>query len=111
MKKSEQLRIAEILWERLVDAFNEEAKTYDPDAYNSPLGSVGEVYYREVRRPDWWRALGGEQLIGSHHENRGIIELGKKSDGSYEDYWVITHLIEEAHYGEHLETGIILFGS
>lgn len=60
MNKAEQARIAGILWERLVKAFNEESKTYDPKAYNSILGSVGDVNYREVCRPDWWKALGGE---------------------------------------------------
>jgi hypothetical protein len=111
MKKSEQVRIAGILWERMVLAFNEEAKTYIPEAYNSPLGSIGEVSCREVCRSDWWRALGGEQLIGSQCEDRGIFKLGKKNDDGFKDYWVITHLIEDEHHGEHLETGIIRFGS
>lgn len=113
MNKANQARqahIAAILWERLVIAFNEEAKTYDPAAYNSPLGSIGEVYCREVCRPNWWQALGGEALIGSKSENRGLIKNGKVDDG-YEDYWIITHLNEDEHHGEHLETGIIYFGS
>lgn len=111
MNKAEQARIAATLWERLVKAFNEEAKTYDPKAYNSILGSVGDVNYREVCRPDWWKALGGEQLIGSKSENRGWINLKKGVETGFDDHWAITHLIEEEHYGEHLETGTIYFGS
>lgn len=110
MDKKEQARIAEILWGRLVVAFNEEAKTYDPESYTSILGSVGDVDRREVCRPQWWKALGGEALIQSHSEDRGMIINGKVDDG-FDDYWQITHLIEEAHYGEQLETGKILFGS
>lgn len=110
MKKSEQIRIAGILWERLVHAFNEEAKTYNPEGYGSPLGSIGAVDDREVCRPNWWKALGGEELIGSRSENRGMIVNGQVDDG-FEDYWVITHLIEEEHRGEKLETGRIHFGS
>lgn len=40
----------------------------------------------------------------------GVIINGQVDDG-YEDYWVITHLIEEEHHGEKLETGRISFGS
>lgn len=109
--QARQARIAAILWERLVDAFNEEAKTYDAEHPDSPLGSVGDVYCREVCRPNWWKALGGEELIGSKSENRGVVTLGKGKQEGFDDYWEITHLIEEAHHGEHLETGIIYFGS
>lgn len=114
MKKSEQIRIAGILWERLVAAFNEEAKTYDPEKYDSILGSIGEVEAREVCRPNWWGALGGEELIGSHYENkqnRGWISKASGTAPGYSDYWVITHLIEDEHHGEKLETGVIYFGS
>jgi hypothetical protein len=110
MTDSERVKIAKILWERLVEAFNEEAKTYDPEAYESSLGSIGEVGCREVCRPNWWRTLGGEEFIQSWSDNRGLIVNGKPDDG-YDDYWIITHLIEEAHYGEELATGKILFGS
>lgn len=78
MKKSEQIRIAGILWERLVYAFNEEAKNYDPEVYESKLGSIGEVEEREVCRSQRWAALGGEELIGSRQEpelDRGWITL------------------------------------
>ena len=109
MEKSKQLKIAAILWERLVTAFNEEAKTYDPETCDSILGSVGELDCREVCRPNWWKALGGEALIGSHNENRGMIISGDPEGN--ENYWVITHLIEDEHHGEKLETGIIYFGS
>lgn len=109
MNKQEHAQLAEVLWERLVAAFNEEAENYDPEA-SSLLGSIGEVDCREVCRPNWWKALGGEELIQSHSEDRGLIQNGRVEDG-YEDYWAITHLIEEAHYGEQLETGKILFGS
>lgn len=57
-RQAKQARIAATLWERLVDTFNEEAKTYDAEHPDSPLGSVGEVYCREVCRPNWWKALG-----------------------------------------------------
>ena len=110
MTDSERVKIAEILWERLVKVFNEEAKTYDPEAYESSLGSVGNVERREVCRPDWWRTLGGEALIQARSDDRGLIFNGKVDDG-FDDYWEITHLIEEAHYGEQLATGKILFGS
>jgi hypothetical protein len=109
MNQKEQARIAEILWNRLVVAFNEEAKTYDPESYSSILGSIGEVERREVCRPNWWKTLGGEALIQSQSEDRGMIVCGKVEEG-FDDYWEITHLIEEMHYGEHLETGVILFG-
>lgn len=110
MKQSERVRVAGILWERLVHAFNEEAKTYDPESYDSSLGSIGEVENREVCCPNWWKTLGGEELIGSRSEDRGMIVSGRVDDG-YSDYWVITHLIEEEHDGEKLETGRIHFGS
>ena len=61
-------------------------------------------------RPNWWKALGGETLIGSRSENRGVIRAGKVEQG-FDDYWVITHLIEDEHHGEKLETGTIYFGS
>jgi len=75
------------------------------------LGSIGEVEHREVCRPDWWSALGGEGLIGSHSDhNRGWRRKGE-TDDKYDDYWVITPLIEEEHQGEKLESGTIYFGS
>ncbi|CDG03729.1 hypothetical protein [Lactococcus lactis] len=111
MKKSEQVKIANILWERLKKEFNEEAKNYDPEEPNGILGSVGEVECREVCRPDWWKSLGGEKLIQSQaSRSRGLIVTGEVEDG-FDDYWEITHLIEDEHYGEQLETGKILFGS
>lgn len=111
MTNKEQLKIAGILWERLKKEFNEEAKTYDPEAYDSRLGSVGEVENREVCRPDWWKALGGEKLIKSASENRQMFIPGEKLTDDFYDYWEITHLIEGEHYGEQLETGRITFGS
>ena len=49
-------------------------------------------------------------MIGSRSENRGIIQ-DRKVESGYDVYWAITHLIEEEHHGERLETGIIYFGS
>jgi hypothetical protein len=88
-----QEQAAAIMWERLVAAFNEEAKTYDPEAYDSELGSIGEVEDREVCRSAWWDALGGDELIGAEY------------------YSAVTWLIESEHRGEQLETGWISFGS
>ncbi|QDK70727.1 hypothetical protein [Lactococcus protaetiae] len=84
MEKSEQIHIAVIFWERLVAVFNEEAKIYGPEDYNSPLGLIGGVSCQEVCRPQQWAALGGETLIGSHHDS----EIGGKNgeDKGYEDY-------------------------
>lgn len=110
MTNKERVKIAGILWERLKTAFNEEAKTYDPEAYESRLGSVGPVEAREVCRQDWWRSLGGGKLINSSFENRQMIVPGQSNDG-FDDYWEITHLIESEHQGEKLETGRITFGS
>lgn len=94
-----------------MNAFNEEARSYDPEAYDSILGSVGPLERREVCRPNWWKALGGETLIGSKSEDRGALVSGKGKQEGFDNYWAITHLIEEAHHGEHLETGVIYFGS
>ena len=43
-------------------------------------------------------------------KNRQIFGEGVSYEG-LEDYWAITHLIENAHQGEQLETGQIWFGS
>lgn len=88
--KVEDFRSAHELWLKLKDAFNAEAATYNKDAYNSKLGSIMEVERREVLRSAWWDTLDGD---------------------SYGDYGIITRIIEALHYGEKLETGIILFGS
>jgi hypothetical protein len=117
MTEEQQREIAEILWARLVDAFNAEAEIYRAtyDEKNgfgeSSLGSIGSVKNREVMRSAWWNELGGEELIGGFRENRQFIELGVPDDGKFDDYWEITHLIEDAHYGEQLATGRITFGS
>ena len=117
MDKSQHQEIADILWERLVAAFNDEAKHYKTlyaeNGYGeSRLGSIGPVEDREVCRPDWWRELGGEDLIESVEppKNRQIFGEGVSYEG-LDDYWAITHLIENAHQGEQLETGQIWFGS
>lgn len=78
------------LWLKLKEAFNAEASDYEPEAYNSRLGSVGEVERREVLRSEWWETLNGD---------------------SYGDYGELTLIIEVMHNGETLETGKILFGS
>lgn len=83
-------RKAHTLWLKLKQAFNEEAKTYDPEAYDSELGSVGSVDRREVLRTRWW------DLLSEYPE---------------EDYYHITRIIEALHSYEKLETGTILFGS
>ena len=86
----ETYRKAHELWLKLKDAFNAEASTYNPDAYDSKLGSVGKVERREVLRSAWWDEL---------------------SEYSEEEYCDITSIIEILHHGEKLETGTIIFGS
>lgn len=86
----ETYRKAHELWLKLKDAFNAEAATYDPEAYNSKLGSVGKVERREVLRTSWWDEL---------------------SEYAEEEYYDITRIIEVLHDYEVLETGRILFGS
>lgn len=83
-------RKAHELWLKLKEAFNAEAAAYEPETYNSKLGSVGEKERREVMRSEWWNELNGD---------------------SYGDYGELTLIIEIMHYGEPLETGKILFGS
>lgn len=83
-------RKAHALWLKLKDAFNAEAKTYNPEAYSSKLGSVGEVERREVLRSAWWDEL---------------------SEYAEDEYYKITSIIEMLHHGEQLETGTIIFGS
>lgn len=84
-------QIADILWERLVKEFNDEAETYDPESYESLLGSIGPVEDREVMRSKWWQFVDG-YLFGV-------------------DYDEITWMIEREHDGEELATGQIHFGS
>ncbi len=86
----ETYRKAHELWLKLKEAFNAEAATYNPEAYDSKLGSVGEVERREVLRSRWWD------------------ELSKYEEQEYRE---ITSIIEVLHHGERLETGTILFGS
>ena len=83
-------RKAHALWLKLKAAFNAEAETYDPEAYSSKLGSVGEVERREVLRSAWWDEL---------------------SEYAEDEYYKITSIIEMLHHGEQLETGTIIFGS
>ena len=83
-------RKAHALWLKLKAAFNAEAETYDPEAYSSKLGSVGEVERREVLRSAWWDEL---------------------SEYAEYEYYKITSIIEILHHGEQLETGTIIFGS
>lgn len=85
----ETYRKAHKLWLKLKDAFNKEAETYDPEAYNSKLGSVGNVERREGLTAEWW------------------YELSDYEDEERDD---IVCIIEVLHCGEKLETGIILFG-
>ena len=86
----EEFQNAHKLWLKLKEAFNEEAKAYEPEAYDSKLGSVGELQRREVLRSSWYDELNGEK---------------------YGDYGTMTLIIEVLHHGEKLETGTILFGS
>lgn len=86
----EAIRKAHELWLKLEDRFNREAKGYDPELYQSRLGSVGDVERREVLRSAWWDVLDGDD---------------------YGDYDVLTLIIEFLHHGEKLATGTILFGS
>lgn len=86
----ETYRKAHALWLKLKDAFNAEAATYDADAYDSALGSVGKVERREVLRTKWWDEL---------------------SEYGEDEYYEITRIIEVLHDYEKLETGRILFGS
>ena len=83
-------RKAHELWLKLKDAFNKEAATYEPEAYDSKLGSVGKVERREVLRSAWWDEL---------------------SEYAEDEYYDITRIIEVLHDYEKLETGRILFGS
>lgn len=83
-------RKAHALWLKLKAAFNAEAEAYDPEAYSSKLGSVGEVERREVLRSAWWDEL---------------------SEYAEDEYYKITSIIEMLHHGEQLETGTIIFGS
>ena len=83
-------RKSHALWLKLKVAFNAEAETYDPEAYSSKLGSVGEVERREVLRSAWWDEL---------------------SEYAEDEYFKITSIIEVLHHGEQLETGTIIFGS
>ena len=83
-------RKAHALWLKLKAAFNAEAETYDPEAYSSKLGSVGEVERREVLRSAW---------------------LDELSEYAEDEYFKITSIIEVLHHGEQLETGTIIFGS
>ncbi len=83
-------RKAHALWLKLKAAFNAEAEAYDPEAYSSKLGSVGEVERREVLRSAWWDEL---------------------SEYAEDEYFKITSIIEVLHHGEQLETGTIIFGS
>ncbi len=83
-------RKAHELWLKLKEAFNAEAATYNPEAYDSKLGSVGKVERREVLRTRWWDEL---------------------SEYDEEEYSDITSIIEVLHDYEKLETGRILFGS
>jgi hypothetical protein len=46
------------LWLKLKEAFNKEARHYDPDTNMSRLGSVGQQNDREVMRSMWWDKLG-----------------------------------------------------
>ena len=78
----ETYRKAHALWLKLKDAFNAEAKTYNPEAYSSKLGSVGKVERREVLRSAWWDEL---------------------SEYSEEEYSDITSIIEILHHGEKLD--------
>ena len=81
---------ADKAWQRLKEAFNKEAKHYDPETNYSRLGSIGDVSKREVLRSVWWDAIGG-------------AEFG--------DYYQIIAIVEMLHHGEQLETGTIIFGS
>mgnify|MGYP005794673769 FL=1 len=83
-------RKAHELWLKLKAAFNAEAATYDPKAYDSALGSVGSKTRREVMRSAWWDEL-------------------SDLDESY--YSEVTTIIEILHDYEKLATGRILFGS
>lgn len=86
----ETYRKAHELWLKLKDAFNAEAATYDPEAYDSKLGSVSKVERREVLRTSWWDEL---------------------SEYAEDEYYDITRIIEVLHDYEVLETGRIFFGS
>ena len=86
----EDYRIAEELWQRLKREFNAEAATYEPEKYDSELGSIGKKKDREVMRSAWWDRIKGDE-IGDYDKHTTIIEI--------------------LHDGERLETGRIRFGS
>lgn len=91
MMNEAKQQIAEILWERLVKEFNDEAETYNLEAYESLLGSIGPVEDREVMCSKWWQFVDGY-----------LFDV---------DYNEITWMIEREHNGEKLATGRIHFGS
>lgn len=86
----ETYRKAHKVWLKLKEAFNKEAKTYDPEAYDSKLGSIGKVERREVLRSAWW---------------------DETSEYDEDLYYDITSIVERLHDEEKLETGTIIFGS
>ena len=90
IKNPETYRKAHELWLKLKDAFNAEAESYNPERYDSRLGSGGPVERREVLRSAWFDLLNGD---------------------SFGDYGELTIIIEILHDHEKLETGRILFGS
>lgn len=81
------------LWLKLKDAFNKEAKHYDPETNMSRLGSIGDKSEREVMRSMWWDFLKAGKAYGE------------------ESYDVLTFIIEILYGRMQLETGTILFGS
>ena len=86
----QECSMAHALWLKLKDAFNKEAKHYDPETSLSRLGSIGTKNDREVMRSMWWDLLDGDR---------------------YGDYDKLTTIIEALHGGEQFETGRISFGS
>jgi hypothetical protein len=81
------------LWLNLKEAFNKEAKHYDPETNQSKLGSIGKKSDREVMRSMWWEHLKAWKTYGEEQYDR------------------LTRLVEALHSGEKLESGTIRFGS
>jgi len=76
------------IWLKIKNAFNEEASSYDENAFDSVLQSTGSVCRREISSSKCWDLFGGDD---------------------YGDYSIIAAIIGILHHGEELETGTILF--
>jgi len=84
------LEHAHAVWLKINNAFNEEASSYDENAFDSVLQSTGFVCRREIFSSKCWELFGGDK---------------------FGDYSIIAAMIGILHHSEGLETGKILFCS